>query len=235
LPLKRAAQHLVSCDLESIVRRNLYLGLFAAGISPFLINGAINPIIYPHPWLYWSFELLSWFVLPAIVFWLAVRKGGLRADEIGLTGRVRGKKRFVLLLVLCVVAGPFDLLLYSHVYEFFRELFPAEPLFTYHSIVPEHGASRVVVLAYLGLTAGTVEELYFRGLFFRISLFFPAPVATYLVCSPALFALIHWEGGLSNILATYIFGLVSAVVFVIIRNLWPLVVGHIYTDSFWYQ
>ena len=221
--------------MDRTVRRNFYLGLFAVGIFPFFINGAINPIIYPHPWLYWGFELLSWLVLPAIVFSLAVRKGGLRAGDIGLTAQVRGRRRLALLLVLCVVAGPFDLLLYSHAYAFFRELFPAEPLFSYQTIVPEHGVLRVIVAAYLGLSAGLVEELYFRGLFFSISCFFRTPTTVYLAFSPVLFSLVHWEGGLSNLFATYIFGLISALVFVLIRNLWPLIIGHVYTDYFWYQ
>ena len=79
--------------------RNLYLLLLAAGVFPFLVNGYVNSIIFRDPPLYWSFEVLSWIVLPIVVFTIAVRKGGLRFAEIGLHGTVFGKRNLVLLAV----------------------------------------------------------------------------------------------------------------------------------------
>ena len=194
--------------MELIAQRNLYVALFVAGIFPFLINGVINAIIFPHPWLYWTFEIVSWVALPIVVFSLATRRGGLRFGQLGIHACVRGRRNVPVLLLLCLLAGPLDLFVYKHSLDFFSRIVPGTSLFEYESVVPANGVLRIVVALYLGITAGVVEELYFRGFFFKISQFFSAPLAVYLTFSPVLFALIHWEGAPANVPATYVLGLV---------------------------
>lgn len=184
--------------------------------------------------LYWSFELLVWLILPAIIFALAMRHGGLQWQELGLNANIRGRRRLGWLLALCIVAGPMVLLLYANAKYFFDFFFPPTPLFDYKSVVPKMELLRLVVVVYLGISAGVVEELYFRGFFWRISELFSTPRALYLLASPVLFCLVHWEGGLSNVLATFTLGLACCFFFLAARNLWPLIVGHIYTDIYWY-
>jgi len=221
--------------MQATAQRNLYLVLFGIGIFPFLINGYVNSVIFRTPSLYWSFELLTWIVMPIIVFMLAALNGGLRFVEIGLHGNVFGNRNYYLLALLCIAFGPLDLFIYEHALALFRAAFPGKPFFSYQAVIPDHGVLRVMVALYFGLTAGIVEEMYFRGLFFKISGFFARPLAVYLIFSPALFALIHWEGALSNVLATYVVGVFTAIAFVVLRNLWPLIVGHIYTDFVWFH
>jgi membrane protease YdiL (CAAX protease family) len=55
------------------------------------------------------------------------------------------------------------------------------------------------------------------------------------IYTPIVFALPHWEGGLHNVLATYVCALFFALLFLITKNLWPLIVGHIYTDYVWFN
>jgi membrane protease YdiL (CAAX protease family) len=52
----------------------------------------------------------------------------------------------------------------------------------------------------------------------------------YLLVSPILFAAIHWESGWANTGAAYVYGLFAAVAYLAMRNIWPLIVGHFYTD-----
>jgi len=40
---------------------------------------------------------------------------------------------------------------------------------------------------------------------------------------------------MAEVLATYVVGVVAASLFVIIRNLWPLIIGHTLTDLVWFQ
>jgi len=213
----------------------LYSILIGIGIFPFLINGYINSVIYSYPFWYWSFELLSWVILPATVMTVAIRFGGLRAADIGLSLNVRGRRAVVLLLLICVVIGPVELYLYESAHTYFKHLFPGKAFFEYESLVPASGIARFLVSLYFSLSAGIVEELYFRGLMFKAAGYFAQPVPVYLIVSPLLFALIHWEGGLANVAATLVFGIATAAVFVAIRNLWPLIIGHIYTDYFWFS
>lgn len=221
--------------MEIAAQRNLYAAFFLLGISPFLVNGAINPVIAPYPWIFWGFEVLSWVVLPLTIFGIALRRLGLRAEEIGLHARIRGRRNLGLVLVLCVLFAPLYLIVYNESRAAFLSIFPGAPLFAYQSIVPESGAMRVVAILYLAITAGVVEELYFRGLFFKISGFFPAQAAVYVLSSATFFSLIHWEGALFNVAATFVLGLITALLYLLIRNLWPFIIGHAYTDYVWMQ
>lgn len=221
--------------MEAAARRNFYLALFAIGIFPFMVNGYVNSLTFRIPLLYWSFEIVSWVVVPILVFVTAVRRGGLRFSDIGLNSAVFGRRNYGLLVLICIAFGPLELYIYRNAYDFLRTVFPGTPFFSYESVVPESGFLRMIVAIYLSLTAGIVEELYFRGLFFKVSTFFPRPPVVYLSASPLLFALIHWEGGASNVIAAYVLGLFGAAAFLAMRNLWPLIVGHVYTDYVWFS
>ena len=49
-----------------------------------------------------------------------------------------------------------------------------------------------------------------------------------------LFALVHWQGWLPCVLASYALSMASALVFLGFRNLWPLIIGHVPTDFVWF-
>jgi len=221
--------------MKSTKQRNLLITLSVIGITPFLINGYINSIIHEIPAAYWAFELFSWVVVPIIIFTIAIKQVGLRLSEIGINQRIFGTDSIPLLLVVCIIFCPLYLLVYKSSFTFFSSLFPSDPYFTYKTVTPEEGALRIIVVIYFGLSAGIVEELYFRGLMYKISSFFSSPAVIYIICSPIAFALIHWEGGMANILATYITGAFAVLAFLLMRNLWPLIIGHIYTDFIWFS
>jgi membrane protease YdiL (CAAX protease family) len=61
------------------------------------------------------------------------------------------------------------------------------------------------------------------------------PVAVYVFLSSFLFSATHWEQGPHGMIATFLLGIVSALLYVKIQNLWPFVIGHFILDvaSFW--
>ncbi len=117
---------------------------------------------------------------------------------------------------------------------FFNTIAPGDPIFAYRSIIPESEAKRTLVVWYLAISAGIVEELYFRGLLFKISQFFRGSTSVYLIFSPLVFSAIHWEGNLSNMGASYIVGLLGCLVFLWLKNIWPLIIGHTFTNLLWF-
>jgi hypothetical protein len=221
--------------IEAKLQRKLFLELIGIGIIPFMINGYINSIVYQIPFFYWCFEIFSWIVLPVIVFFLAIKFGNLHFSDVGIHTKIFGKSNIPLLIFICVIFCPLDYWLYRESINYFQSVFSSKPFFAYQSVMPDEGFLRVLVAIYFGLSAGIVEELYFRGFIFRTCQLFVYSVPIYLVFSPVLFSLIHWEGGITNMLNTYIFGFFGALVFLIFRNLWPLIIGHIYTDYVWYS
>ena len=152
----RPVKSIVSCHLDHTARHKLYLGLFCAGICPFFFNGLVNAAIADVRWLYWTFEVICWVVLPSVVFWVAIHRGELTLSQIGIDTRIRGTRNLPLLLALCVIAGPLDLALYEGLFDFFSRLLPGQPLFAYESVVPASGPSRLFVSVFFAISAAVV-------------------------------------------------------------------------------
>lgn len=212
--------------------RLLLLG--ACGIAPFMVNGLVNPLIADNALLYWGFELLTWIVLPALILCLVMRTPGLRLVDLGYHAALRGWRKPALLLLACVLFAPLCYAVYAGSYALFSAIFPAQGFFEYDSIVPESGILYYLVVAYFALSAGLVEEFLFRGLLYRALVGLRHAPALFLLLSPLLFSLVHWENGLANLASTYVIGVFMAFAYLGLRNLWPLIVGHIFTDLVWF-
>ena len=52
--------------------------------------------------------------------------------------------------------------------------------------------------------------------------------------SPLVFSLVHWESGIANLAAAWVVGLLAAAALLLLKNLWPLIAGHVFTDLLWY-
>ncbi|MGD2172941.1 MAG: CPBP family intramembrane metalloprotease [Gammaproteobacteria bacterium] len=207
-----------------------YLLLASIGIFPFLVNGPINAEIAHLPYLYWGFELSIWVLLPAILLHAATRTPGFSFADLGLQTAVRGYREPVVLLLACLVIAPLCYWVYDGVFEAFDRWYPDGGFFHYETVIPESGFPRLTVIIYFAASAGLVEEFLFRGLLHRAAQEFRRPRLFFLVVSPLAFSLIHWESGIANLLATWVFGLFTAAVFLGLRNLWPLIAGHALTD-----
>jgi membrane protease YdiL (CAAX protease family) len=214
--------------------RNRLLLLALCGIAPYMVNGLVNSVIYQDALLYWSFEMLTWVVIPSTVLYLVTRTPGFQISDFGYHGTICGQRKTGLLLLTCVLFAPLCYWVYSTSYDFFIELFPAGESFDYDSVVPASGIFYFAVVVYFGLSAGLVEEFLFRGLLFRAFSGFQHSLLLFLVVSPLLFGLVHWEDGLANLASTYIVGVFMAIAYLGFRNLWPLVIGHIFTDLVWF-
>ena len=215
-------------------QRNRLLLLALCGIAPFMLNGLVNAAIYQHALLYWCFEILTWVAIPSSVLYLVTRTAGFQFADLGYHGSICGQRKPGLVVLVCLLFAPLCYWVYSTSYGIFIELFPAAESFAYDSVVPTSGLLYVAVVIYLGLSAGLVEEFLFRGLLYRAFSEFQHSLLLFLVVSPLLFALVHWEDGLANLASTYIVGVFMAIAYLGLRNLWPLVIGHIFTDLVWF-
>ena len=130
---------------------------------------------------------------------------------------------------------PLDYIFYTELYSYFIITFPSESYFSYKSVIPQEGVLKYITVIYFSMSAGIVEELYFLGFFFKISGYFKNSISIYLISSPILFSLIHWEGSLANIFSTYFFGLFASIAFLYMKNLWPLILGHVFTDAMYFS
>lgn len=217
-----------------LTRQQSYLAWFAVGVMPFMLNGWVNAGIYRIAWAYWGFELLSWVVMPVAIFGYLLRKQGLSFAELGLHANFCGKPNLRMVVLTAIILMLLDYPLYSFFRSVSMEWLPAQPFFTYQTVLPKQGVLHFLVVAYFAFSAGVVEEFYYRGLFYRICADFSHSHRVYMLFSPALFAVGHWEGGVNAIMAAWIFGLFLSAIYLRTRNLWPLIAGHIATDFWWF-
>lgn len=90
---------------------------------------------------------------------------------------------------------------------------------------------------FFALSAGIVEELYFRGWLRRLFSQGYLGAGLFVLISSALFALIHWGNGtvdygfnFKHLAVTFCWGLGSALAYLKINNLWFLIVAHALLD-----
>ena len=201
-----------------------------------MVNGWINAKIHENIVAFWGFEIFSWVLLPLSIFLYLFKYRGITPTYLGLHGKVNGKENSEYLTSICLLMIFISYPLYltsnfiaGHI------VVPSQPLFLYASVQPPSPFFKLLTALYYAMTAGIVEELYYRGIFFRIVQKLSHPRIFYLTLSPALFAIAHWEQGIQNILSTWIYGFVFCMFFLRFRNLWPLILGHIITDFIWFS
>ena len=215
-------------------QHNRLLVLALCGIAPFMVNGLVNSVIAHNPLLYWGFEMLTWIIIPSTILYLVIRTPGVQLRDFGYHGSLRGQADIGLVLLASAVFAPLCYGVYYYSHDYFSLLFPGQGFFQYDSIVPESGFFYYLVIIYFALSAGLVEEFLFRGLLYSAFSGFKHSLGLFLVISPILFSLVHWEDGIANLASTYIVGVFMAIAYLGFRNLWPLVIGHIVTDLVWF-
>jgi membrane protease YdiL (CAAX protease family) len=179
------------------------------------------------PALFWLLDIVQFALVPALSLWLLYRIAGVRPRDYGLGTIVAPKQGAasalaLYALVVAVFAGGYG---FARVLTLFIPWEWPATAFLYSQAIPQHPGGALAMVAYLALSAAFVEEIFYRGL--------PALCVRqdlYPVVSAAAFAAIHWESGTRDVAATFLLGLVLALLYLRIRNLWPFVAGHAVTD-----
>ena len=108
------------------------------------------------------------------------------------------------------------------------------PYFTYGIALPDDRILRALVAIFFAITAGVVEEIFFRGLLRQAiaALLGPGAVKTYIVCSALVFGLAHWEQGSAGLINATAFGFCAAWLYLKLGDLRPLILAHAIMDLY---
>ena len=190
------------------------------------------------PVLYWLQDGLTFVFFPLAGAALLARVASCRPADYGFK-RIDTATALFEISALSMLALAMFALSYGFGLRLGASLWPGEG--TNHALpglLPAGIASRVLVVFYLSVTAGVVEEAVYRGLPWlylqqRCTPRWRVPV--YVLASAFVFSFIHSEQGLHAVLATFLLGVVWALLYTRIQNLWPFVMAHILVDvwSFW--
>lgn len=105
----------------------------------------------------------------------------------------------------------------------------------YGSKIPVNLFYKFVVASYFAVTAGVVEEFFFRGVIKKIlSIYFSNSSLLFVIVSSIIFAGAHWAGGTLNVITALFVGFPLAMLYVWTKDLRPLMLGHLIFDFFYF-
>ena len=197
--------------------------------APFLVNGYINEKLFNWPPVFWTFEVLIRVALP-VSFLVYLLRGGMRAGDIGFTVVIWGRRSLLLVGLGFLIYAFLYYWMVIASYEIARRYLPDVAVFDYESAIPRVEPFRTLVSAYYALGAAFTEEIFSRALLYRIATMFRRTVLIYLTVSPIVFAIGHWESGWAITVSTYVLGVFAAMIYMWMKNIWPLIVVHFVDD-----
>jgi membrane protease YdiL (CAAX protease family) len=219
------------------------IGLIVLGIAPAEVNWYFNPRLADSPRLFWTVDVLRFAILPAAIVAWGIFRGLFTAADLGLHGRIFGRKNAALLFAVMIAVTLFLCRLDTSLLEWALHAYPpnpgAAPAFSYKQMVPppgpDTGLYRLLAVFYLAIGAAFSEEILFRGLLRRV--FGSGLIGTifFIVISAALFASVHLYGGPTKLAYALGHGIAFAAIYVITGNLWPLITAHAIIDLYWFS
>ena len=217
------------------INPNILLLAILPSLTIGLLNGFYKESLYSfEPVWFWVADVAQFVLLPCSVFFALAHYGGVRPNRYGF--RAMGIGHLTGLTVLATF-------LFWLSYEPFTRLFSAllnasAPEFSYHSVIPQSPVLHSLVVLYFAATAAFVEETIFRALpwyYFSLQKAGRSPMWRYVLGSSLFFGLIHWENGSHEVASAFVLGVVACMLYAKIKNIWPLVGAHFFTNVrvFW--
>jgi membrane protease YdiL (CAAX protease family) len=224
---------------HSLDRRSTLLLAIFPSLAIGLLNQFYLELVYRqgHVW-YFLADAGQWVVTPILVWLFVLRPAWIKPKDFGLRLPILGDRPFesVVLFLLVSVLLWFT---YGTVRDISYYIFwPYAGTFGYEDAIPKSFPWNILVVTYYALTAAFVEEVVFRGLpwaYFSIAVPQPRRKFWYVTVTSILFAATHSEQGPHGMIAALSFGIVAAMLYTHLKDLWPLVFGHFFVDliSFW--
>jgi membrane protease YdiL (CAAX protease family) len=217
--------------------------VIALAVLPSVALGLLNDL-YLEPLsrygaaCFWAADFGQYVVVPTAVAFVLAGAGGIKPRDYGFRS-VRSGTSIAEAIGLCLFMCAMYWLAYEPVKQIsYRFLWRYAGTFGYASMQPEAPFLRHGVTWYLSVTAAFVEEAVFRGLPWLYFAEWNLPryrTTLYVASTSLLFAATHSEQGAPGMLAALSLGIVTAMLYVKIRNLWPFVAAHFVIDvfSFW--
>lgn len=209
------------------------VGLSCIPIAGSLLNGVYNgPLYRLNPGLFWVADFILYVLAPVTITAMLAKSARIFPKHFGLKippfGGFEAIPTSILFAVVLCIAYEFS----KYVGWIFTWQWYAEPDFSYGAATP-NGVFRPLVILYWSVTAGLMESVFYIGLpwyLWRNLFGIDQRRRTFLLVSSAVFAAVHWEQGLHNVIAAFAFGFVACLLYWKINDLWPIVGAHTLID-----
>ena len=202
-----------------------------------LVNGIYNAELANHPILFWTVDVLGWVVMPALILLYIYKYYGISLHDYGLVKITNTCQRREMLSWTVLTIFLLGIYYFAFSWLAWTIIDIDSPVFSYEDMVPD-GDARYFTIFYLSITAAIFEEVFFRGMIWRLvytSNINGSKPYIYIAISSLLFGVVHWENGIPEVVSTMVFGVVACIIFLRLRNLLPLIIAHFFIDLviFW--
>jgi len=89
---------------------------------------------------------------------------------------------------------------------------------------------RWVFAFYVAVVGGFFEEVYYRGLIFKLLSDRNVKISIIVIVSSCLFTAVHWPAGIQYMPLNFFISIVLAIFYAKFRTVWPLIFGHFAAD-----
>ena len=202
-----------------------------------LINGFFILELHKYsPALFWLYDIFQFVLLPLILLVALSKYFKLKPSNYGIIipKTTDNYTSFILVIVYCTLL----LQLFSFVsYEATKAFYPAISYKNYHSVIPS-GIFEIPAILYMSASAAIVEEIIYRGLpliILKNIINERKLELIYIFSTASIFALVHWENNLADIVSSFVYGVIAATLYLQYKNLIPIIFAHFTIDLviFW--
>ncbi|TGL19729.1 CPBP family intramembrane metalloprotease [Leptospira bourretii] len=197
------------------------------------LNGFFNPALSKNLFLFYIVEIIFWVLLPIFtityfIFFLNV----FSFSDLGFHSKLFKRESYSFVIIFSLFFSFFVQKFYFITYSVLSKIFTTNYLqnFEFQSTIPNNFETGILLTIYYSFTAGFVEEIYYRGFLAQLFHIDHKFNVNYILISSTLFSMNHWEGGIINIIDTFLYGLLFSIFYNKFRNIWPLIIAHIITD-----
>ena len=210
-------------------------------VSPYFClafaNGFYNPILFSSRLeIFWLLETIQMIIFPVGAMYFLSKFLALNPRDYGLVKsgshypawEMIGASIFsaITLIMVGTVSWHGSVILFG----------TDDFVFSFGMVVPE-GKWHIPAVIYLAASAGIVEEVIFRGLGWRV--FSDLDLKRlkkplYVIATSLVFSVGHWEQGIAGTLSAFAFGVVAALFYLQLRNLWPMITAHTLVDVYYF-
>ncbi|TGM06018.1 CPBP family intramembrane glutamic endopeptidase [Leptospira jelokensis] len=197
------------------------------------LNGFFNPQLSKNTTLFVTVEIIFWVILPLFtLIHLTYNLKIFSFSDLGFNSKLFKSNSYFFVIIFSLIFAFFVQLIYFTTYSLLSSIFTTNYFknFEIQSTIPKDFETGVAVSLYYALTAGFVEEIYYRAFIAKIFEINFTLNINYILISSTLFSLNHWEGGIINLIDTFLYGLLFSIFYNKFKNIWPLIIAHSITD-----
>ncbi|EOQ88551.1 CAAX protease self-immunity [Leptospira yanagawae serovar Saopaulo str. Sao Paulo = ATCC 700523] len=196
------------------------------------LNGFFNPYLSKNLFFFSIMEIVFWILLPIFtvtyfIFYLKV----FSFSDLGFHSKLFKKESYYFVIIFSLIFSFFVQKFYFITHSILSKFFTTNYFhnFEFQSTIPNNFETGILLTIYYSFTAGIVEEIYYRGILAQLFQIDNKFNINYILISSILFSVNHWEGGIINIIDTFLYGLLFSIFYNKIKNIWPLIIAHIIT------